>query len=211
VAKTIRKAAKKVKTPAKKRAKTVRRTIAKAAVKKRSAPRRVAATGVSRETKYAIRIESVNGAIGYFASVKKGLPIFDTESRYAITGARATMEAFAEMLAKMKPKGVASVEVISLNRYKRNPARRAAKLYEEFTGHPADREMVTDISDLGAVARIGKCRAIGYETVRDGKKELYMHEFSTRSAPVLSVSGDGLTAVLSNGRFQFTDSGFNDL
>ena len=86
----------------------------------------------------------------------------------------------------------------------------AAKLYENFTGHRAKRIDTVSVpgDDVGIV--IGKCSGIMYETVRDGKKEHYIHEFSKNSRPVFAVSFDGKRLYLLAGAYKFTERGIVD-
>ena len=71
-------------------------------------------------------------------------------------------------------------------KYKRNPVPRgrlaktetAIKLYQRFRNQ--DPAFVDEYSapDMSVCMLIGKCDAIEYTTIRDGKKELYRHEFT---------------------------------
>ena len=89
--------------------------------------------------------------------------------------------------------------------------RRAAALYEDFTGHAA--EVVARIRKPvypDAVLVIGDCDGILYTTVRDGKTERYIHEFKATSRPLFCVSPDGKTLYLLGGAFSFTERGIVD-
>lgn len=89
--------------------------------------------------------------------------------------------------------------------------KRAARLYEDFTGHEA--EIVAKVKKPvypDAVLVVGDCDGILYTTVRDGKVERYIHEFRQKSRPLFCVSPDGKTLLLLGGAFQFTDRGIVD-
>lgn len=57
---------------------------------------------------------------------------------------------------------------------------------------------------------IGKCLGIIYETVRDGKREAYKHEFKRSAQPRLAVSSNGKQLMLIGGHYQFTNAGIVD-
>lgn len=57
---------------------------------------------------------------------------------------------------------------------------------------------------------IGKCSAVCYDTIRDGKKEQYMHEFGKRSQPILASSWDGKHLYIVGGNYDFTQDGIID-
>ena len=89
--------------------------------------------------------------------------------------------------------------------------RAAARLYEDFTGHSA--EIVAKVKKPvypDAVLLIGECDGILYTTVRDGKKEAYIHKFKVSSRPLFCVSPDGKTLYLLGGAFSFTERGIVD-
>lgn len=91
--------------------------------------------------------------------------------------------------------------------------KRAADLYERFTGHDAvavGTVEVPELRDGDVVARIGKCDGIMYTTVRDGKRERYIHEFAAADRPLLCVSEDGRQILLIGGRYLFTEKGIVD-
>lgn len=93
----------------------------------------------------------------------------------------------------------------------RTDAQRAAARFERFTGHDAEeigRAYMPPIPKHAA--SIGVCTAICYETVRDGRVENYIHEFSEAAAPLLAVSPDGKQLWLVGGKYTFTDRGIVD-
>lgn len=86
----------------------------------------------------------------------------------------------------------------------------AARLFEEFTGHPAESIDVVTIPDYKTGIAVGKVLGIMYETVRDGVREKYIHEFSKKSRPVLACSFDGKQLYMIAGSYTFTDRGITD-
>lgn len=57
---------------------------------------------------------------------------------------------------------------------------------------------------------IGKCDGVLYTTVRDGKREKYVHEFTGRSKPILASSWDGKHIYLIGGHYSFSEEGIKD-
>lgn len=88
--------------------------------------------------------------------------------------------------------------------------RQAKQLYEEFTGHKADDVVFVEVKDYDTIVGIGYVDAVSYETVRDGKKERYIHTFKKKARPLLAVSHDGKQAYMLGGAFTFNDHGFVD-
>lgn len=94
---------------------------------------------------------------------------------------------------------------------KRAAAKRAAELYEQFSGHDADEFEQVEIPDPPAVAAvIGRLEGVIYSTVRDGEEERYIHRFRAKSQPLLCVSPDGRQLLIVQGSYQFTDRGIVD-
>lgn len=89
--------------------------------------------------------------------------------------------------------------------------KRAASLYERFTGHTADEGHVVDVPDMPRViVNIGDIDGLLYTTVRDGVVESYIHKFHKNDKPVFGVSPDGKRLFLIGGRFDFTERGIVD-
>lgn len=89
---------------------------------------------------------------------------------------------------------------------------RAAKLYENFTGHQAEPLAQINLPAQPKVALVvGRCDGVLYTTVRDGKREKYIHQFKAKDAPILCVSPDGYQILLIGGNFRFTELGIVDL
>lgn len=57
---------------------------------------------------------------------------------------------------------------------------------------------------------VGVVNAIEYDTVRNGKKEFYRHEFTGKSRPDLAASWDGKQIYIIGGAYNFTDEGIVD-
>lgn len=86
----------------------------------------------------------------------------------------------------------------------------AISLYQKFSGHtPEFIDKVTLKVDTVAFA-IGHCDGIMYETIRDGKREHYIHKFRKGSRPVLASSSDGKQLYMLEGAYKFTDRGIVD-
>jgi len=88
---------------------------------------------------------------------------------------------------------------------------KAKKLYAEFTGHNAVEYENVKLPDDDVGLKVGRCVGIMYETIRDGKKESYLHEFKKASQPDFCVSADGQQIYLIGGNYLFKDSGINDI
>lgn len=84
------------------------------------------------------------------------------------------------------------------------------KLYRDFTGHEPTKVSAIKISVPDTGLQVGNCIGIIYETVRDGVKENYIHQFRKTSRPRFVVSSDGKTLLLLGGAFQFTEAGIED-
>lgn len=120
----------------------------------------------------------------------------------------------AKQIALELGKGVNAVKA----RKKKNPiagskkrrVKKAKSLYEEFTGHKADKYEVVKVPQHDTGLKVGNVLGIMYDTVRDGKKEKYLHEFKKASQPAFAVSHDGQQIYLIGGSYLFKDSGIND-
>jgi hypothetical protein len=90
--------------------------------------------------------------------------------------------------------------------------RKAKKLFEDFTGHQAEEQGEIFVPPIPeSLVVVGPCDGILYETVRDGKKEKYIHTFKKTARPFLCSSPDGKQLLLVGGRYKFTETGINDL
>lgn len=91
--------------------------------------------------------------------------------------------------------------------------RRAARLFEAFTGDPGTHVQPVDYrtpKEGEALTYVGHVTAIAYEAVRDGESNEYEHQFSAKSRPVLAASADGKSLYLLAGAYKFTHRGIED-
>lgn len=89
--------------------------------------------------------------------------------------------------------------------------RRVADLYERFSGHEAELVGVVKVPPIPkAGAVIGTVDGLLYTTVRDGRRERYIHNFKAADRPLLVVSPDGRQLFLLGGDFDFTERGIVD-
>lgn len=94
---------------------------------------------------------------------------------------------------------------------KRVQVREAKKLYADFTGHRAEVVDEIDKPTIPDVAVfVGMVDGIMYRTVRDGKEELYVHEFKGAAKPAFCVSPDGKQILFVGGHYTFTERGIVD-
>lgn len=97
------------------------------------------------------------------------------------------------------------------SRVPRREIEQAAKLFEDFTGHDASEVVPVKVRSLPKTAlAVGMILGVIYETVRDGEKERYIHQFKARSRPLFAVSHDGKQLLLLGGAYDFTDRGIVD-
>lgn len=94
---------------------------------------------------------------------------------------------------------------------KRRRVKKAAALFEDFTGHKASEIEVIQLPEYDTALKVGNVTGIMYETTRDGKREHYIHEFNKASQPAFAISHDGQQIFLVGGAYLFNDSGINDL
>lgn len=101
---------------------------------------------------------------------------------------------------------------------KRNPValskaaklKKAGELYQDFSGHTPEFLDKVNVRIPDVILGVGDCDGILYTTVRDGKKEKYVHKFKARSKPMLAASHDGKILLLLDGKFTFTERGIVD-
>jgi len=98
---------------------------------------------------------------------------------------------------------------------KRNPATRGTgksrRAYERFHGEPPKRQRRVYVPEPPEVGwELGRVLGIAYETVRDGQRLQYMHEFAAKSAPRLVISEDGRGMFLAGGKYRVTSRGIED-
>jgi hypothetical protein len=115
------------------------------------------------------------------------------------------------MSGKVPLSSLAANRTSSFSRARSKDVRKAALLYERFTGHdaiPVERINVPPLPK--AVAVIGYCDGILYTTVRDGRTEKYIHHFALDDRPLMAVSPDGKQLLLVDGNYDFTERGIVD-
>lgn len=93
---------------------------------------------------------------------------------------------------------------------KKERVAQAVKLYEDFSGHQADEYTPVKMPRVDVAMLIGEVEQIAYNTVRDGKKERYLHKFKASARPMLAASHDGKTLLIIEGDFEFTERGITD-
>lgn len=108
-------------------------------------------------------------------------------------------------------------------RYRKNPAKKALSsrtsqelkdamnLYRKFSGHSPEligKTKKPKIPDVGIV--IGELDGVAYETVRDGERQKYFHQFDRKVRPLLISSHDGRCIYILGGEYDFTEDGIVD-
>lgn len=88
--------------------------------------------------------------------------------------------------------------------------KKAAELYQDFTGHRPGHIDTIKLASKGVGFKIGQVDGIMYTTVRDGKTEKYIHEFRNKSRPLLASSFDGKQLYILGGGYKFTNRGIVD-
>jgi len=88
--------------------------------------------------------------------------------------------------------------------------RQAEKLFADFTGHDVEEHVTVKVPRMTTGLAIGDVTGILYETIRDNKREHYIHEFKKNSRPLLVSSHDGNQLAMLGGAYQFTDRGIED-
>lgn len=93
----------------------------------------------------------------------------------------------------------------------RKQIKQAASLYRRFSGHKAESAQKVKVRKLPKTAvAIGTIVGVIYDTIRDGKRERYIHEFRKRSRPLFAVSHDGKQLLMLGGAYDFTERGIVD-
>jgi hypothetical protein len=98
---------------------------------------------------------------------------------------------------------------------RKNPSKRgeldkAARLLKDFSGHRPGEVLRVKQAPIKRGLVIGTLDGVPYTTIRDGKTEHYLHEFSENARPLLIASSDGRKLGIVGGRFQFTEAGIID-
>jgi len=94
---------------------------------------------------------------------------------------------------------------------RRRERSRAARLYEDFSGHEAEELGSFDLGPVPKMAVvIGELEAVIYNTVRDGVHERYIHKFKVAARPMFAVTVEGKQLLLLGGNYDFTERGIVD-
>lgn len=94
---------------------------------------------------------------------------------------------------------------------KRRDVDKALKLYQEFREETPRRGRTVEYEVPTVLMVMGNIRFIGYDTTRDGKTELYKHDFAPGSRPVLCADGKTGQLFIIEGRYHVTPRGIVDL
>ena len=89
--------------------------------------------------------------------------------------------------------------------------KRAYKLYEEFRERKPTRGRRVEYAMPKVLMVMGNLRFVGYDTTRNGKTELYKHDFAPGSRPILCADGDTGRLFIVEGRYHVTPRGIVDL
>lgn len=87
--------------------------------------------------------------------------------------------------------------------------KKAYDLYKEFREEIPRRGRKIEIELPKAVMIMGNIRSISYDTTRNRKTELYKHDFSEGSRPLLCSDGHSLFII--EGRYHVTERGIVDI
>lgn len=87
----------------------------------------------------------------------------------------------------------------------------ARRRYSRFSGHTEFKQGVVKVPRRAReMLAVGKVLGIMYETVRDGRRENYLHKFREQSRPLFAVSSDGTQLHMLGGAYRFTERGIVD-
>lgn len=90
--------------------------------------------------------------------------------------------------------------------------RRAAKAFEDFTGHKAVKVTRSRLDDSDVNGwKMGPVVGIAYEAKRDNKTQRYFHEFDAKTRPDLIARDDGRQLYIAGGKYKVTDRGIEDM
>lgn len=186
---------------------------------------------------FIVAVLTTDGRVGYytgsgFDTMMKSAKRYANKGMATIQGAKfvgqpgvkfigvypATANPKKDILPELK-KGVSALSKSKPRTSKANPikgskrrrVKKAQTLYEDFTGHKADQYELIELPDYDTALNVGNVTGIMYTTIRDGKREHYIHEFRKASQPVFAVSHDGQQVFLVGGAYLFKDSGINDI
>jgi len=127
-----------------------------------------------------------------------------------------TVAAIKKKGSAVDPYAVATAQM-GKRSYLRNPPRGSAKdydkayaLYKEFREEPPKRGRKVEFSMPKVLMIMGNVRAISYDTTRQGKTELYKHDFAVGSRPLLCADGRTGQLFVIEGRYHVTPRGIVD-
>lgn len=86
----------------------------------------------------------------------------------------------------------------------------AARRFKEFSGHDAETVERVRVKVPTAALAVGELDGVLYTTVRDGKRESYIHKFRKNARPLLAASDDGRSLHVLGGAYEFTEAGIED-
>lgn len=86
----------------------------------------------------------------------------------------------------------------------------AKDLFQDFRGDEPQSLKRAKLRNPKTGLVIGKLDGVLYTTVRDGKKEKYIHKFKPSAAPDLVASFDGRNLYIIGGKYSFEETGIND-
>jgi len=90
--------------------------------------------------------------------------------------------------------------------------KRAAKAFEDFTGHRASKLRAVRLPDENVAGwEMGPVVGIAYQAKRDGKTQQYFHEFKKEARPRLVSQDDGKQLYIEGGKYKVTDRGIEDM
>jgi len=92
----------------------------------------------------------------------------------------------------------------------RTQIEQAKELFKDFRGDDAEELTKVKLRNPKTGLVIGELDGVLYTTVRDGKKEKYIHEFKKTSRPLLVASSDGESLHVIGGKYEFTEAGIED-
>ncbi|MGH8401829.1 MAG: hypothetical protein ACRESO_00280 [Gammaproteobacteria bacterium] len=149
---------------------------------------------------YVICAENIKtGQLAYFTGHS-----IDTERKKA-KAYRTLKSASAAFGTLHLPKGwIVSIK----ERGARNPL--GEKLYQDFHGEPFRHVKRQNLPHFTHGVEVGRVVSLAYETLRDGERAIYEHDFKKRAAPDLVASADGRALGLTGGAYRFTDRGIVD-
>ncbi len=85
---------------------------------------------------------------------------------------------------------------------------KAIRAFKAFSGHEPDALITAPVQKIeGPLWMLGELDGVIYVTVRDGRREKYLHKFRKNDRPALAVSFDGQQLVVLGGGYQVTDRG----